>query len=415
MDTTPRPVPAPEQPRTLSTRARWAVPVAAAAVVGAAFLVPSVVAAASSSDPPDVTPRELVQAVSTAEPQPLSGTVVYTARLGLPELPLAAETGADPLNLLGGSSTLRVWTDADGRARVALLGAMSEYSVVRDGPEAWTYSSQEDEAVHYTLDAAGAAKWEELESAGPQVTGDLPTPAAAADAVLERAEEFSNVTLDAETTVAGRDAYQLVVTPRSDETLVGRVVLAVDAETWTPLRVQAWSRTDSAAPSLEIGFTDIAYGTPDDSVLTFSAPAGATVRDVVVPLPEHDPATSVDPTAPPEGVSVTGTGWETVVEVAGVDIDGLTAGDPSALADLTEGRPTIGSESGQDLLEQFGPKDGDGPPSMAGLDPAALLDQLTDEVPEGRLLTSTLLSVLLTDDGRVLVGAVPPATLQAMA
>ena len=62
---------------------------------------------------------------------------------------------------------------------------------------------------------------------------------------------------------------------------------------------------------------------------------------------------------------------------------------------------------------------------LAGVDPAALgtgdgssatlLDQLTTRVPQGRLLSTALVSVLLTDDGRVLVGAVPPEALQAAA
>ncbi len=59
---------------------------------------------------------------------------------------------------------------------------------------------------------------------------------------------------------------------------------------------------------------------------------------------------------------------------------------------------------------------------LRGVDVAALtkaqpqlLDSLTRRVPEGRLLTTALLSVLLTDDGRVLVGAVEPAVLQAAA
>ena len=68
-----------------------------------------------------------------AEPSPLSGTVVYTARLGLPALPFGDVGGANPVALLGGSSTMRVWSDGGERSRVALLGATSEYSVVQDG------------------------------------------------------------------------------------------------------------------------------------------------------------------------------------------------------------------------------------------------------------------------------------------
>ncbi len=46
---------------------------------------------------------------------------------------------------------------------------------------------------------------------------------------------------------------------------------------------------------------------------------------------------------------------------------------------------------------------------------AGLLDQLTARVPEGRLLTSALVSVLLTDDGRALAGAVPAEVLREQA
>ena len=52
---------------------------------------------------------------------------------------------------------------------------------------------------------------------------------------------------------------------------------------------------------------------------------------------------------------------------------------------------------------------------LGTLDTSALYGQLTTAVPEGRLLTSALLSVLVTNDGRVLVGAVPAETLQALA
>lgn len=44
-----------------------------------------------------------------------------------------------------------------------------------------------------------------------------------------------------------------------------------------------------------------------------------------------------------------------------------------------------------------------------------MLDELTERVDGGRLLSTALLSVLLTDDGRVLAGAVDPAHLQDLA
>jgi outer membrane lipoprotein-sorting protein len=378
-------------PRLSSTRARWAVPAVVAVAVAAAFLTPPLFASADESKLPTRTPDQLVTAVAKAGPTPLSGTVVYTARLGLPEIPFGKVTGADPVALLSGSSTMRVWSDGGERSRVALLGATSEFSAVRDGAQAWTYSSTNDKVVHYALSAADTARYDALRAqvrsgTGPAIAGNLPTPAEAADAALGHAGEFSTVTAGKQTTVAGRAAYQLVITPKVAGSLVDRIVVAIDGQTSTPVRVQTWSTQDVQKPALEIGFTDLSFATPDDAVLTFSPPAGATV---------------------------TGTGWESVVTLTGVDVAALIAGDPAALATVPGAKPTIGSTSAQGLIEEFAPKDGSG--AMPSLDTSALYDQLTTAVPEGRLLSSTLLSVLVTKDGRVLVGSVSADTLRAMA
>jgi hypothetical protein len=329
-------------------------------------------------------------------------------------------TGADPLNLLGGSSTLRLWSDGAERSRVSLLGATSEYSVVHDGAQAWTYSSTDDAVTHYTLDPADVARYQALADRAAAAPGaDLPTPEAAAAQVLALAEQDADVTVDSPTTVAGRDAYQLVVSPTDDGTLVSRVVVAVDAATAQPLRVQAWSTSDGAAPSLEVGFTDVAFTAPDDSVLAFSAPAGATTEEVVVPLPETpalpDGADPAAVPALPDGVALSGSGWSTVVTLSDVDVAGLVGGDAASLASVPGAERVLGSEEAQDLVQQFVPSDDEGNPGRPSLDTTALYDQLTTAVPEGRLLSSTLLSVLITDDGRVLVGSVPADALRAAA
>ena len=395
-----------------------------AAVVAGAFIAPPLIASAGDHGLPPVTPQALLAQVAAARPTALSGTVVYTARLGLPAMPFASASGADPIVLLGGSSTMRVWSDGAERSRVALLGATSEYSAVRDGAQAWTYSSAKDAVVHYALSAPDAARYDKLtgdlraKTESP-AAGALPTPAEAARAALAHADQSSVVTLDPQTTVAGRAAYQLVVTPRSEATLVARIVVAIDAVTSTPLRVQAWSTQDSTAPALELGFTDVRFATPDAAVLTFSAPVGATVKQVVVPLPDESALAGSQATpstaALPDGVSVTGTGWATVVTLAHVDVASLIAGDPAALTGALGTQPTIGSPSAQALIQEFAPSDGKGHRDSFSLDTAALYQQLTTQVPGGRLLSSALLSVLVTDDGRVLVGAVPAETLRGMA
>lgn len=392
-------------------RSPWAAPIAVSGVVAVAILAQPLFAAGESNDLPELSAEELVARVLEAEPQAMSGTVVHTARLGLPDLLFTEVSGADPMSLLGGSSTIRLWTDGAERSRVALLGTMSEWSVVADGPEVWTYSSSDDEVVHYAFSDADR---ERLEAMGEKAReealarkAELPTPQEAAAEILTKVEESSSVVVDSQTTVAGRDAYQLIVTPDTDGTLVDHVVLAVDGETMTPLRVQTWSTQDQTAPAVEVSFTDVDFSAPNESVFEFSAPAGATQRDVVVPLP----APGEDVAAPPTDhklPTVTGTGWETVVEFADLDLAKLLADDPGSVSGLPD--RFTGSEEAQDMIKEFKPDHDE-----MDLDAGALYEQLTTEVPEGRLLSSALLSILVTDDGRVLVGAVPAETLRSMA
>ncbi len=355
--------------RTTRTRLRWAVPAVAVAAVTGAVTVSSPFAAAGPPDLPERTAAQLLAEVAGAERQPLSGTVVQTSRLGLPELPSGPGTETGPTSLLSGSHTVRIWSDGPEQARVALLGDLSEYDAVRDGRDAWTYSSQRDEAVHYVLPADTGQR----ERTPPP--GAPTTPEEAARAALAALEPSTAVRAEENVRVAGRAAYQLVLEPRDPRTLVGSVRLALDAKNRVPLRVQVWSTQDRETPAVEVGFTDVDFARPDASVFRFSAPPGAQVREV--PLDGHGAHDERAHEASGRGdgsqPTATGSGWTRVVELDGVDVSELQG-------------------------EQAG-----------------LLDQLTARVPEGRLLTSALVSVLLTDDGRALAGAVPAEVLREQA
>lgn len=420
-------------------RLRWAVPAATAVAVGTAFAIPAL-ATASADELPETTPADLLAAVAQAEPTAMSGTAVYTARLGLPELPAEMTGGADPLNLLSGSSTIRVWTDGAERSRVSLLGTTSEYSAVVDGPEAWTYSSAKNAVVHVSLDADASAQLDAAK-ADAQAQADavdpasIPTPEALAEQVLAFASMTSEVTLDDNVVIAGRDAYQLEITPLTDDTLVDKIVVAFDGETYVPLSYQAWSSMDTSAPALEVAFTDVSMDAPSDAALAFSTPDGATVEEKVVTgedlaaaapaegtegdipaLPEDLDPSALTPGAGflPEGTSISGFGWATVVEQSGVDVAGLLSGDVDAAAAAAADLPASpwAGRPAEDLAEEFRGSAADGGFS---LDATALYDQLTTPVEGGRLFTSALLSALVTDDGRVLVGSVPTDTLLAAA
>lgn len=345
--------------RTRNPRLRWAVPTVVAFTVAGAVLATS---ASADPTPGGLAPRtaaELLTDLAAPTTDALSGTLTETANLGLPELPGSAGSTLGPLTLTAGTNTLRVWADGPTRSRVALQGRLAEYDVVRSGHDVWTWSNKTSEASHLVLPERTGAH---------QVPLGVPgTPAEVAAAALAAVDPSTVVSVDSPVTVAGRATRQLVLTPKGSGSLVGSVRIAVDAATNVPLRVQVFAAGNATRPALEVGFSDISYGSPDPSVFTFTPPAGATVRQLTPPA---RPAAGKSKGARP---AVVGTGWTSVVQLAGVDVSALTQGQPKRL------------------------------------------DQLTTRVAAGRVLSTALVSVLFTDDGRVLVGAVPAAALEAAA
>lgn len=365
-----------------SRGARWAVPATIGVLVlGGSVLGPGL--AASGVDLPDRTPEQVLTDLQTADVEAFSGTVAHTADLGLPTLPTTeGPTGTDLTALLDGTSTLRVWSAGPEHSRVSLHGPLGEVVVVRDGAEVWTWSSDDGVAQHLTLPAHTSAT-------GPAgLAAELPpmTPEQVTDLVLTMLGPTTTVGVGPDVVVAGRPAYQLVLTPAEPGSLVASVTIAVDAAEHVPTRVQVHA-VGHDAPALEVGFTELTFAEPDPALLTFTPPPGATVEELgplTPPGPGEVPAVPDDALGP-DDVSLVGRGWATVLVLR-------TAGP--ATGSLPEGLPE----------------------SMAGLDGVVgALPQVSGPWGSGRLLTSRLFSVLLADDGRVLVGAVDGDTLQAAA
>ncbi len=353
-----------------SRRLRWAVPTVVAVMVAGAVAVSAAAAGATTPDLPSRTAAELISDLAGSHTTALSGTVRETSDLGLPTLPSSVTGTLGPLTLATGTNTLRVSADGPDKSRVALTGQLAEYDVVHSGKNVWTYSNQQNQAVHYVLPAkpAGAAE--------PKTPAEVPsTPAQAAAAALAAIDPSTQVGVDESVMVAGRAARQLVLTPKDAGSLVGSVRVAVDAATSVPLRVQVFAHPNTVKPAFEVGFTDVTFTTPAASVFTFTPPAGAQVSQTTVPAPaqqtpdKHTPAAQGPDSAP----TTVGSGWTSIVVIPHVDLSALTKNQPK------------------------------------------LLDELTTRVGKGRMLSTALVSVLLTDDGRLLVGAVPPDALQAAA
>ena len=355
--------------RSLRRRAAWSVPVLTAAAVAAAALLPSAASASPHPKLPVRTAAQLLTAVQHSSVEHLSGTIVETARLGLPSLP--GNAGAASLSwqtLVSGTHTARVWLDGQDRQRLALLGQLSESDVVRNGRDVWTYASDTQAVGHTALGAPSTA--------APEVT--RATPAGAAEQALKAIDPSTAVTVDRTARVAGQAAYTLVLTPRDSRSTVRKVLVAIDAAHNLPLRVQVFGA--AAAPAFETAFTDVSFAKPAASVFHFSPPKGAKVTTHEAAVTPTGARPGPAGTARGKGLAgpaptVLGSGWTSVVE--------LPAG--------TYGAPGTGSAS-------------------------SMLSRLTTGLPNGdRLVQSALVNVLLAKDGRVLFGAVSPAVLQQAA
>ena len=105
-------------------RQRWLPALLIPLALALAALIGSVQAGATVSLPPK-TADEILAMIARTEVRALSGTVVQTAELGLPEVPTAGPgivPGAtSALELLTGSHTARVYLDGPSKARLQIL------------------------------------------------------------------------------------------------------------------------------------------------------------------------------------------------------------------------------------------------------------------------------------------------------
>ena len=138
----------------ISRRARWAVPVGAVALAGAVTAGTMISSAQASPELPLRTPAQLLASVAgrTAPLPALTGTVVETASLGLPQLP----GGSDPTSitsLLAGSHTIKVWYADPTHIRLSVPTQMSETDLIRDGSQAWVWKSNSNTVTRMQLPA----------------------------------------------------------------------------------------------------------------------------------------------------------------------------------------------------------------------------------------------------------------------
>jgi outer membrane lipoprotein-sorting protein len=352
---------------------RWTPAVAAVVVVTAvAIAMPSV--ADASVTLPSKTPSQVLQLVASSKVTALSGSIDETSDLGLPSISSSSipsgsggsSSLASELALLTGTNSLRVYVDGPKNVRLQVLSSLAESDVVLHGSDLWTYDSKKNTVEHATVTAPAHST--HAAPSTPRSSGPLSaTPQGLADQLLAWLEPTSSITVGADVRVAGRPAYDLVLTPKATDTLLGSVSIAVDAATGLPLRVQL-TAAGQQTPAVSIGFSSLDLSTPAASLFDFTPPAGATITQLTKSdaAPKPHASTGAKPTE-----IFTGHGWDAVVTVSA-----------GSLAELTS---------------------------------SSEFSELTTAVAGGRVLHTSLVNILFTADGRVIAGSVSVARLQSVA
>ncbi|GAA1608980.1 outer membrane lipoprotein carrier protein LolA [Actinoplanes couchii] len=381
---------------------RWLVPSAAAFVVIGGGAAAGTIVANAEPGLPERSAAQLLVDLQGADVTGLSGTVVQSSDLGLPGIAgllgnVQGNGDAGLTSLIAGSNTARVWYAGEEKARFALLGSSGETDVIRNGTDVWVWESKANTGSHFKLPAdKPGAKPETSASALPT------TPKEAADAALAAIDPTTAVTTTGAAQVAGRNAYELVLSPKDTASLVGQVRLAIDAEEHIPLRVDVYAK-NTTKPAFRVAFEQISFEVPADEQFTFNPPPGAKIEESKAPADalEHKGKPDTKDVKEAEkaleearkggdGFKVVGEGWTTIL---------VTEGGPTKaeLSELTGDAKKDSAEAADaaKMAEDF----------------LGTFQQVKGSWGTGRLLSGSLFSVLLTDDGRVLAGAVTPEAL----
>jgi outer membrane lipoprotein-sorting protein len=389
---------APEDQPRRSKAVRYAVPVVAVgATVATIGLVPAL-AGAASPNLPDITVKQLIAKVAASHTRSMSGTVRVSTDLGLPSFLTgtkdssllggamsphggsgSSEGTPDPQKqfgqLLSGTHIVQVATDGPQKQKVSIAQDAAEYSLIHNGQDVWAYDSGSNSAYH------GVLPKDNHPDRAPH-EGSSPTPQAVAEKALAAVDDTTSVTVDGTASVAGRDAYQLLIKPRQSGSTVGSIRIAVDSTTGVPLKFTLTPSSGGKA-AIDVGFTKVSFAKPTASTFTFTAPKGAKVTTDKVHQggAEHGGRVSAgtgadDPFSALGGLDATGgsgSGWGSVTELK----------VPKAAADLGGSNSPLGS-LGTKVRGDFG---------------------------SGTVVSTRLVNALVTDQGTAFVGAVDQDTL----
>ncbi|MEU3774470.1 DUF2092 domain-containing protein [Streptomyces sp. NPDC032472] len=395
--------------------ARYAVPVAVAGVAAATVAMVPAFANAGSPDLPKVTAQQLIEKIAASDVQQLSGSAKISTDLGLPGFASGLLGGAggggvsggsaDPQDkiaqLASGTHTVRVAADGPDRQKLTFVDGKDEYSIVHNGADVWGYDSKANEVWHEKDPEAAKSAGQDHKKTADRLAA---SPQQIAQEVIQSAGPTTDISVGDTAQVAGRDAYQLVLKPKHGGSTVGSVKIAVDAKNGVPLRVQLLA-AEGGKPVLDAGFTKVDFAKPAADTFAFTPPKGAKVTEGKADEakggadkggPGHHGKEFKGLDAFPGLGAITG----------GAGGPGGAGGEHGGAKVLGEGWSAIAridTGAGRSLKDIENDKNA---PKEAKQFLNSLGDKVKGSFGEGRLFKTRLVNALITDDGKVYVGAV---------
>ncbi len=338
-----------------------------------------------------LTAEQLLAKMASAKVPAFNGTVRLVANLGLPDL--GSFGGGTPnaiTDLLAGTHTANIAADGAEHVAVTMSAANVETRWVRNGADVWSWNSQSQSMTHATMSSDTTSP-----EADKSATDNL-NPTSMASQVLAAIDPSTIVGVRTSAYVAGRAAYQLVLTPKSASSTIAEVVIAVDGATGTSLDV-AITAKNASKPALELGFTSISFAPQAASQFVMTPPPGITVTE----------AASVNDLLP-------------ISQSHHRDHEGNKPAD----AQLADGQKADGQKDGSSVASDGSGVVGTGWDSVMIRTAAGLNRQIMDSLSNGTKITladgsvanivsTPLLNVALAADGRLAVGAVSAKALKA--
>lgn len=411
---------------------RWAPALAVSAVIAVGtFAIPL---QASAVDLPDLTPQQ-VMLLMDKKITGFSGTIVKTSDLGLPALEMSSMMSKDmvaemeekmpegfedfvpnlieqnaitqAVELISGTHKIRVYASELG-ARIQVLDPMSQRDLIVNENEMWTYDAKnavattakfEDKisaADKTKLEADAKASFEEYAA---KLQLDISNPEAVADYLMEMIGETTAVSVGKEHRIAGRSAYQLIAKPKAQNSLIEAVYVSVDSETGMALDVKVYS-TEQDAPAFQVGFESISFETPDAALFSFTPPAGTTVETLEMPAELEAELEALKKEYEAKYSAKEFTESDFAAKKAELEAKYANQPKPELIGEGWESvvyLPAMPKEVPMEMLEN------------------ELFADLLTQVPGGKVFSTPVANVLITDAGKVYAGAVTIEFLQQVA